>query len=91
VLEDDEGAGGEDLVVLGTEFYPVDPLSRGMLDRLVILNRSMTGNTYIPFHEDTEYTASQKSDDNNEDIVQPNDLSHNHNSAKYKSNLTVEI
>ena len=33
----------------------------------------------------------QKSDDNNEDIVQPNDLSHNHNSAKYKSNLTVEI
>ena len=59
VLEDDEEACGEDLVVLGTEFYPVDPLSRGMLDRLVILNRSMTGNTYIPFHEDTEYTASQ--------------------------------
>ena len=25
----------------GTEFYPVDPLSRGMMDRLVVINRSM--------------------------------------------------
>ena len=29
----------EDSQGLGTEFYPVDPLSRGMIDRLYVLNR----------------------------------------------------
>ena len=46
---------------LGTEFYPVDPLSRGMMDRLVALNRNMYGSTYVPFHNDDDY-ASQVRD-----------------------------
>ena len=41
----------------GTEFYPVDPLSRGMMDRLVVLNRNMTSSTYVPFHNDDDYAS----------------------------------
>ena len=48
--EQEQGLGG-------TEFYPVDPLSRGMMDRLVALNRNMHGSTYVPFHNDEDYVS----------------------------------
>jgi len=32
----------------GVEFYPVDPLSRGMVDRLRVFNRSMPNMVYLP-------------------------------------------
>ena len=48
--EQEQGLGG-------TEFYPVDPLSRGMMDRLVVLNRNMHGSTYVPFHNDEDYAS----------------------------------
>ena len=37
--EDRQEEEEEDSQGLGTEFYPVDPLSRGMIDRLYVLNR----------------------------------------------------
>lgn len=47
----------EDVIVHGgMEFYPVDPLSRGMMDRLVVMNKSIQTNTYIPFHNDEDYS-----------------------------------
>ena len=51
--EQEQGLGG-------TEFYPVDPLSRGMMDRLVALNRNMHGSTYVPFHNDDDYVSQVK-------------------------------
>ena len=42
---------------LGMEFYPVDPLSRGMMDRLVVLNKNMHNTTYVPFHNDDDYIS----------------------------------
>lgn len=58
---DEEEEGGEQgLGGLGTEFYPVDPLSRGMMDRLVALNRNMYGSTYVPFHNDDDYVSQVK-------------------------------
>jgi len=68
----------------GTEFYPVDPLSRGMLDRLVVLNRNMTSSTYVPFHNDDDY-ASQRSE---AALTAQEGVN---TSAKYQTNLTVEI
>ena len=56
----EEEEGGEGVPGLGTEFYPVDPLSRGMMDRLVALNRNMYGSTYVPFHNDDDYISQVK-------------------------------
>ena len=55
--EDQGHEDGEEEAGLGTEFYPVDPLSRGMMDRLVALNRNMYGSTYVPFHNDDDYVS----------------------------------
>ena len=90
----------------GTEFYPVDPLSRGMLDRLVVLNRNMTSSTYVPFHNDDDYasqvfklTANLKSLERFftfRIFVQRSEAALTaqegvNTSAKYQTNLTVEI
>ena len=37
----------------GVEFYPVDSLSRGMVDRLRVFNRSLPNMVYLP-HEDMD-------------------------------------
>ena len=58
--EDEEEVGEQGMGGLGTEFYPVDPLSRGMMDRLVALNRNMYGSTYVPFHNDDDYVSQVK-------------------------------
>jgi hypothetical protein len=46
----------------GVEFYPVDPLSRGMMDRLRVLNMSMSVSNmvYLPY-EDVDDTPYQRS------------------------------
>ena len=33
----------------GVEFYPVDSLSRGMVDRMSLFNRSLTNMVYLPY------------------------------------------
>ena len=35
----------------GVEFYPVDPLSRGMVDRLRELNMSLSNMVYMPYED----------------------------------------
>ena len=35
----------------GVEFYPVDPLSRGMMDRLKELNMSLSNMVYLPYED----------------------------------------
>lgn len=42
----------------GVEFYPVDSLSRGMVDRMSMLNRSMTNMVYLPY-ENRENSMEQ--------------------------------
>jgi hypothetical protein len=48
----------------GVEFYPVDPLSRGMMDRLRVLNMSMSvfimNMEYLPY-EDVDDSLYQRS------------------------------
>ena len=47
----------------GVEFYPVDPLSRGMVDRLRVLNMSLSNMVYLPYEEmgDSPYLRSSQS------------------------------
>ena len=49
----------------GVEFYPVDPLSRGMMDRLRVLNMSMSVSNmvYLPYEDvdDAQYQRSSHS------------------------------
>ena len=35
----------------GVEFYPMDPLSRGMVDRLRVFNRSLSNLVYLPYED----------------------------------------
>ena len=43
--------GEMERVGLGVEFYPVDPLSRGMVDRLRELNMSLSNMVYLPYED----------------------------------------
>ena len=38
----------------GVEFYPGDPLSRGMVDRMRLLNLSLSHMVYLPYEEREE-------------------------------------
>ena len=43
----------------GMEFYPVDPLSKGMMDRLRVFNTSMSNMVYLPY-EDVDHSPYQR-------------------------------
>ena len=47
----------------GVEFYPVDHLSRGMVDRLRELNMSLSNMGYLPFEDmsDSQYLRTSQS------------------------------
>jgi len=50
----------------GMEFYPVDPLSKGMMDRLRVFNMSMSNMVYLPYEdvEDSPYQRRSHSREN---------------------------
>jgi hypothetical protein len=43
----------------GMEFYPVDPLSKEMMDRLRVFNTSMSNMVYLPY-EDVDHSPYQR-------------------------------
>lgn len=47
----------------GVEFYPVDSLSRGMVDRMSLFNRSMNNMVYLPYEnmDDTRSSWTKRS------------------------------
>jgi len=42
----------------GVEFYPVDTLSRGMVDRMSLFNRSLRNMVYLPYDNPDENRES---------------------------------
>ena len=62
----------------GMEFYPVDPLSKEMMDRLRVFNVSMSNMVYLPY-EDVDDSPYQRRSNSREKKYQVGTTMNCHN------------